>query len=517
MKKKTILLTAAVVAIYVLLLILLAFVEGTQEGATIHGFGDALWYSLVTMTTVGYGDLYPVSVAGRIIGFVFVILSIGVLATVLYYLLSQVRERFVPFMRVQLAHGKTCCIFSELNEASEALAEDIYRRDHENRFFFCNVSEEEKNRRQIPAKHLLFRPQNVVDTFIAAAGKDYKYAGSIRVFLISDDILSNYDAALKLEGMPVQIYCRGPETSRFSGVHFFDAFDCTARQYWQNYPVRNEDRTILIVGSGLLAQSILSRAVTVNCRIPFESSCYHLFGDWSDYRNCHPELLSVFCIGREKKGEDCLIFHDEKWNEDDKLVRRADRIIFCADESAENIHGAGMTERFFATGAMVHTAIRNASVGEGTFGDPKTLFTEEMVVKSALDAKARSMHEAYCECVGDQDHPWESLSAFLKDSNRSAADHRITKIRLLLKEKPPLHADEQSCREAYERWKAAEDKDPYRQNEHERWRRFHCFYNWRYGERKNNQKREHPCIVDYEDLSEEERIKDDNAWELIGQ
>jgi len=46
-----------------------ASVEG-GENASIHSFADALWWAVVTITTVGYGDMVPVTTAGRAVAFV---------------------------------------------------------------------------------------------------------------------------------------------------------------------------------------------------------------------------------------------------------------------------------------------------------------------------------------------------------------------------------------------------------------------------------------------------------------
>ena len=51
-------------------------------GSDIVTFGDALWWAVVTMTTVGYGDFTPVSAAGRAIAVVLMVVGIALLGVI---------------------------------------------------------------------------------------------------------------------------------------------------------------------------------------------------------------------------------------------------------------------------------------------------------------------------------------------------------------------------------------------------------------------------------------------------
>lgn len=56
--------------------------ERNAPGANITMIGDALWWAVTTVTTVGYGDRYPVTLQGRLIAVVLMLVGISVVGTV---------------------------------------------------------------------------------------------------------------------------------------------------------------------------------------------------------------------------------------------------------------------------------------------------------------------------------------------------------------------------------------------------------------------------------------------------
>lgn len=56
--------------------------EQGVPGAQITSFGDALWWSMVTVTTVGFGDFAPVTFTGRVVASVMMLVGIALIGVV---------------------------------------------------------------------------------------------------------------------------------------------------------------------------------------------------------------------------------------------------------------------------------------------------------------------------------------------------------------------------------------------------------------------------------------------------
>jgi len=71
------------------------FFEAKEDGGNIETFFDAIYWSLITFTTVGYGDITPQTTEGRVITMILVFCGLAVLAFITSIIVSAFNEKMV--------------------------------------------------------------------------------------------------------------------------------------------------------------------------------------------------------------------------------------------------------------------------------------------------------------------------------------------------------------------------------------------------------------------------------------
>jgi voltage-gated potassium channel Kch len=71
-----------VIALTVIIVVLAAVLERLAEPHTFTGMGLALWWAVVTVATVGYGDYTPHTPIGRLVGAATILFSMALIPTV---------------------------------------------------------------------------------------------------------------------------------------------------------------------------------------------------------------------------------------------------------------------------------------------------------------------------------------------------------------------------------------------------------------------------------------------------
>ncbi|NJK68616.1 MAG: potassium channel family protein [Microcoleus sp. CSU_2_2] len=76
-------LIATAFAVFIILIFsssIMYFVESSANPKAFGSIPDAMWWGVVTLTTVGYGDIYPITPLGRFLGAILAFLGIGIFA-----------------------------------------------------------------------------------------------------------------------------------------------------------------------------------------------------------------------------------------------------------------------------------------------------------------------------------------------------------------------------------------------------------------------------------------------------
>jgi voltage-gated potassium channel Kch len=122
------------------------YAEAPDPNANITTAGDALWWGIVTITTVGYGDQYPVTPTGRIIGVFLLFAGIGLFSVLTGFIANvflappakprlQPRDRAaseISAVRTLLAEQdeRAATIRAHLDELEKRIEDSRPRTDH---------------------------------------------------------------------------------------------------------------------------------------------------------------------------------------------------------------------------------------------------------------------------------------------------------------------------------------------------------------------------------------------------
>ena len=126
----------------------LLLVEDERPDSTVHTWGDALWWSLTTVTTTGYGDHVPVTTTGRLIAAGVMVSGVAVIGAVaaivaLAATLRVVRDEELAFeaaaasleqrldLHLTAIATQLAGMDARLHELSTVTADDVMRSDRD--------------------------------------------------------------------------------------------------------------------------------------------------------------------------------------------------------------------------------------------------------------------------------------------------------------------------------------------------------------------------------------------------
>ena len=285
-----------------------------------------------------------------------------------------------------------------------------------------------------------------------------------------------------------------------ASLHFFNIYDLLARTYWKEnnlYDIRKKAIKIAIIGYDEVGIAIFKYGFLNNIFAFDQNIEYHIWG-------CD-EFEKRFVRELDTMNNDRIIVHDGNWDEDIEVITQMDRIIYTIKE-----HTVEAMQRmlYINPDAEIHcyseslTDFSDLYLSDRllTFGDLKQVLTEDNVKGETLYTLGKLFNYDYCLRYAGRTAPdnfkqemeeeWKKLSGFYMDSNVARADHYWIEQKL------------------YEDGELSEDSDDAWKLEHIRWCRFYFINHWSYAEVRDNAKRHHPMLVDYEKLPEAERAKD---------
>ena len=282
----------------------------------------------------------------------------------------------------------------------------------------------------------------------------------------------------------------------------------------------HHENTIVLIGFGNYGHSILERAILTNIISVEQHVAYHIFGDAGKYLSIHYRLGEQFSLDEESETGDSLIFHKESWTKNRSILERANRIIICEDDEQLGWSIFWTLNKYYKLPGRVDLRSSWNAPGISCFGANEDIYTPQQIIRTSLNRAAIMINDIFRMSVSYPTLGWHELDDLHQQSKIVAADHLLMKTRILLDDETITELTADAVKKAYDtyrRTKSSEEaREMYRKLDHMRWLRFYIFYNWSYGPARDDEKRQHPMLCRYEELTPAQRKERDAAWELMG-
>ena len=514
----------------------------------VHNYGDCVWWAIVTITTIGYGDVYPVTLGGRLIAIFLMFTGISALSV----LTAAIAASFVKNDQLQWLRIRTLrnhVILCGLGDKGLLLAKAFRERGQP----VIVIEKNETNElievgRELGAfvvigdatePEMLNRARiHEAKYLIAVCGDDGANAGIAAHAreLAGKRKTGALTCSIHIVDPELWYLLRKWEISTVSAfrLQFFNVFDIGGRAMLNAFPPFDMTGAdieiaphILVVGSGRLAQNVVvhttrlwrdtPHAANHRLRVTIVDKVTNMLKESIYLR--HPGLEKACDIETHTIDVKSPEFHHGAFLYDQHKNFVMTAAYICLDEDTEGL-SAALALLHRARQHKIPIIVRmNQDAGLATLlhgaQDTTRSFTSlhafamlekacqpDLVLGGTNEALARANHERYREdklkAGEDQNNPalvpWDMLSEEIKESNRSEADHIGLKLQSIGCDIAPLTEwDEEPF--AF----AEEEVDKLAQMEHERWLAERRAQGWTYGPR-DPEKKTNPNLLEWTQL-----------------
>lgn len=515
----------------------------------LHSFGDAIWWAIVTVTTIGYGDIFPVTTLGRVVGGFLMFAGIGTLgiftAAIAAYLIKFDR---LDALRIRRLSGHV--VICGLGDAGVLLTQ-AFRREG----FDVLAIEKAEDNPNVAAARESGAAVLIGDAARPEVLRRARLDRATHLVVVAGTDANNVEVAAQARALARQgnrllscsTHIQDPElwyalrswdvgTRDGFRLEFFNVTELGARALLARYsPFTPEHRAsgspprVLIVGSGPLSQHLIRHMVRQwqdvenETRPPLPITLVDSATETvhRDLHHRNPELGTLAAIRAESMDLRSTQFQRAAFLFDQAGRCTISHAYVCLEEEGLALstsllllnhlrqHGVPVVVRMNREAGLA-ALLRAVGPGGDRAASQLRVFSlleqacrPEFVLRGTNEVLARALHQDYLAQASREGNPaavpWDDLPLELKESNRTQADHIATKLEAVGCHLVPLTALEADSFQF-----APEEVERLAEMEHVRWLDERRALGWTPGPR-DPQKKTNPNLVPWSELDEAAR------------